>query len=78
MARTVIRTPRMRSAHRGDVSARVRASYAVAAFTSATMPARIAGDRSGHAATTAANSGSVGGVSLAGGVAAGVAGGVGV
>jgi len=31
-----------------------------AALTSATTPARIAGGRSGHAATTAANSGSVG------------------
>ena len=37
-----------------------------AAFTSASTPARIAGGRSGHAATIAANSGSVG---LTGGVA---------
>jgi len=32
----------------------------VAAFTIATMPARTAGGRSGHAATTAASSGAVG------------------
>lgn len=36
------------------------AVWGVAAFTIATMPARTAGGRSGHAATTAASSGAVG------------------
>jgi hypothetical protein len=48
----------------------------VAAFTSASTPTRIAGGRFGHAATTAANSGSAGAAGVGAGVAGGVVGGV--
>ena len=55
-------------AGRGGVWVCILTFQPPAALTIAAIPARIAGGRSGHAATTAANSGSVGFGGVAGGV----------